>query len=225
MIKAVILDMDGTMIDTEQVSSNQWPAVGEKFGFSVSDQFVNTFLGLTGKVKAEKLRELLPSHIDELEVLDYFRSLVRKSFENSGMIIKPGLYELLTYLKSTNLKLAVASAAPTPRVESILSQLNIHPLFDVVIGGDRVLYPKPDPAIYLLTASRLGLQCEECIVIEDSRVGIASAFAARTIPILVPDVEMPDSIMRSQCQYIVKSLHDVIEVLQTLLNTSDNIDI
>lgn len=217
MIKAVILDMDGTMIDTEMQSSLDWPEVGDKFGFKVNEQFIHTFLGLTGKIKIEKLKAMLPNSIDAHEVIEYYHSLVVQRFQKDGIDAKLGLVELLEDCKSKQLKLAVASASSYDRIITILTNINVVDYFDIVVSGDMISHQKPDPEIYILTAKRLGLASDECIVIEDSRVGIASAFSAATITVLVPDVEIPDATMLQQSNYCVSTLFDVIGILDTLL--------
>lgn len=217
MIKAVILDMDGTMIDTEMQSSLDWPEVGDKFGFEVNEPFIHTFLGLTGKIKIEKLKAMLPVSIDAHEVIEYYHSLVVQRFQRDGIDAKPGLVELLEDCKSKQLKLAVASASSYDRIITILTNINVVNYFDIVVSGDMISHQKPDPEIYILTAQRLGLESDDCIVIEDSRVGIASAFSAATITVLVPDVEIPDAAMLQQSNYCVPTLLDVIGILDTLL--------
>lgn len=216
MIKAVILDMDGTMIDTERQSALDWPQVGEKFGFEVNTQFINTFLGLTGKIKREKLRELLPVTIDAHEVIEYYHTLVKQRFQKDGIDVKPGLMELLDDCKTNQLKLAVASASSYDRIIDILTNINVIDYFDIVVSGDSITHQKPDPEIYMLAVKQLGLASDECIVVEDSRVGIASAFAAATIPVLVPDVEVPDEAMLRMSRYCVHSLLDIIGIIHSL---------
>lgn len=219
MIKAVILDMDGTMIDTERQAALDWPAVGEHYGFVVDDAFIHTFLGLTGAVKIEKLKALLP-HLDPHEVMGYYRTLTKARFDRDGILMKPGLVELLKHTQEKGLKLAVASAAPLNRVQTILADLKIEAYFDLLIGGDLITHQKPHPEIYLLTASRLGFDPQECLVIEDSRVGIEAAYRAKTHPILVPDVETPDHKMLSHSLRCVASLFEAITVIDEVLSTA-----
>jgi len=219
MIKAVILDMDGTMIDTERQAALDWPAVGEHYGFTVDEAFIHTFLGLTGAVKIQKLKELLP-HLDPHEVMLYYRTLTKARFDRDGIMMKPGLVELLSHCQTLGLKLAVASAAPLNRIQTIVADLKIDDYFDLLIGGDLITHQKPHPEIYLLTSSRLGFDPSECLVIEDSRVGIEAAYRAKTHPILVPDVELPDHKMLSHSLSCVSSLFEVIPVIDGLLNSA-----
>lgn len=218
MIKAVILDMDGTMIDTEMQSSLDWPAVAEKYGFEVDKQFIQRFLGLTGKVKTEKLATYLPITVDVHEVMMYYHALTKERFKRDGIDMKTGLVELLEYCKSKSIKLAVASASSYDRIINILTDIGILTYFDMIVSGDMITRQKPDPEIYILSAERLQLNYAECIVIEDSRVGIASAHASTMQTILVPDVEEPDELMLSQSDYCVTSLHEAIGVIDALIS-------
>ncbi len=219
MIKAVILDMDGTMIDTERQAALDWPAVGEKYGFHVDTAFIHAFLGLTGKNKVLLLKERLP-HLDSEEVMTFYRTLTKTRFDRDGILMKPGLEALLQSVKDKGLLLAVASAAPLIRIETILTDLNLRSYFDVLVGGDMITHQKPHPEIYQVTASRLQVECESCIVIEDSRVGIESAYRAKTHPILVPDVETPSAKMLSHCAACVPTLFDAISIIETVLTES-----
>jgi HAD superfamily hydrolase (TIGR01509 family) len=219
MIKAVILDMDGTMIDTERQAALDWPAVGEKYGFHVDTEFIHAFLGLTGKHKVMLLKERLP-HLDSEDVMAFYRTLTKTRFDRDGILMKPGLEALLKSVKEKGLLLAVASAAPLIRIETILNDLNLRSYFDVLVGGDMITHQKPHPEIYQVTAARLEVDCEACIVIEDSRVGIESAYRAKTHPILVPDVETPSAKMLSHCAACVPSLFDAIGVIETVLSES-----
>jgi len=215
MIKAVILDMDGTMIDTERQAALDWPAVGEKYGFKVDTEFIHSFLGLTGKNKVLLLKERLP-HLDSEVVMSFYRSLTKTRFERDGIVMKQGLEALLKSVKEKGLSLAVASAAPLIRIETILTELNLRDYFDVLVGGDMITHQKPHPEIYQVTAARLRCDCESCIVIEDSRVGIESAYRAKTHPILVPDVETPSTKMLSHSVACVDTLFDAIKVIDQL---------
>ncbi len=218
MLKAIILDMDGTMMDTERAAALEWPQVGKVFGFEVTSSFINYFMGLTGKQKKERIQEMLPDRSDTEEIIAYLYQSVKARIKNEGVAAKPGLTELIHYCKSRNLILAVASSSPVHRIEELLGNHGLLQYFDLIIGGDLVTRHKPDKEIYDLAAARLNLTHTEVMVIEDSRVGLAAAYAADMKVILVPDVEAPDEVMLSQCEACVSSLKEAIPVIEGQLS-------
>lgn len=218
MLKAIILDMDGTMLDTERASALEWPKVGEAFGFEVSSSFINYLMGLTGNQRMERLREKLPDRNDIEEIVAYLYQNVRARIKNEGVAAKPGLSELIAYCESRNLILAVASSSHVHRIEELMGSHGLLHHFALIIGGDMVTRHKPDREIYDLTAARLNLTHDEVMVIEDSRVGVAAAYAADMRVILVPDVEAPDELMLSQCEACVSSLKEAVNVIEGQLS-------
>lgn len=217
MIRAVILDMDGTMIDTERAAALAWPQVGEAFGFEVTQTFINYMMDLTGNIRRERLREALSDRSDLDQILVYYHEKVRENLNENGIALKPGLTELIAYCQTRNLILAVASSSGMSRIEQILNEHGILHHFNLIISGDMVTHHKPDKEIYVLTATSLKLTNDECIVIEDSRVGLMAAFGANMKVILVPDVEVPDETMLNQCEACVASLSEAIVVIDKQL--------
>ena len=179
MIKAVIFDMDGVIIDSEPMYLKvQWeyaktknpdvkyeelfPMVGatKKDAWSVMEKAVHN-----GQTWSE-LRTEFKSKVDLFTHTDYtkvFRSQVRNVLEE---------------LKEKGYKLAVASSTQIEVVERVMRDNKIDGFFDVLVSGDMFTMSKPEPEIYHYTAGKLGVKEEECLVIEDSRVGILAAYRA-----------------------------------------------
>jgi beta-phosphoglucomutase-like phosphatase (HAD superfamily) len=112
------------------------------------------------------------------------------------LAVKPGVRELLEYLKSSSFRTAVASSTYTHIVEKELSDAGILPFFDRIVGGDQVSRSKPNPDIFLRAAEVLDTAPEACLVIEDSYNGIRAAKAAGMRAIMVPDLLQPDALSR-----------------------------
>ena len=137
---------------------------------------------------------------------------VRKFEEKAP--VKPGVKELLTYLKSAGVKIAIASSTKKSGVARELKQAGFLEYFDELVCGDMVEKSKPNPDIFLKAAQCLGEEPENCIVIEDSFNGIRAAHAANMFAIMVPDILPPDEEMKEKASLILDSLNDVLSYLK-----------
>ena len=106
--------------------------------------------------------------------------------------VKPGLYQLLEYLKKINCKMAVASSSPRWEVESHLKDAGIREYFCDIVCGDMIKKSKPAPDIYLRACELLKAEPGDCYALEDSKSGLLSAYRAGCRPIMVPDLWQPD---------------------------------
>ena len=127
---------------------------------------------------------------------------------------KPGVEELLKYLKMRGFKIGLASSTREALVRSEISDGGLLGYFDQIIGGDMVERSKPEPDIFLEACRRLGTRPENCYVIEDSHNGIRAAYAAGMHPIMVPDLMEVTEEMKFLAEEILGSLCAVQEFLQ-----------
>ena len=127
---------------------------------------------------------------------------------------KPGVEELLKYLKMRGFKIGLASSTREVLVRSEISDGGLLGYFDQIVGGDMVERSKPEPDIFLEACRRLGARPEKCYVIEDSHNGIRAAYAAGMHPIMVPDLMEVTEEMKSLAEEILGSLCAVQEFLQ-----------
>ena len=131
------------------------------------------------------------------------------------MPLKPGIKELLVYLKENGYKVGVASSTREAVVSRQLVDAGLREYFDNLTCGDMLERSKPEPDIYLMACEKLGVKPEEAIAIEDSYNGIRSAYRAGVFPIMVPDLMHPDEEMRELAGQIFESLFDVKKWLET----------
>ena len=125
---------------------------------------------------------------------------------------KKGLYELLTYLKTANFKIALATSSSQPIIQAVFKRLSIAHYFDVVCSADEEVYGKPHPAVYLKVAKKLNVQPTNCLVLEDSVTGLISAKAASMTTLVIPeDVSDPRF---SIANYIFDSMLTVVDHLK-----------
>lgn len=213
-MKAFIFDMDGLMFDTERVFVSAWDYVGEKMGLGKAGYMCIRTLGMNTPACEQAWRDEFGDEVDLDALWRHSREFVEDYYRKNAVSVKPGLYELLTYLKNKGYKLAVASSTKRHQVERHLNSANVRQYFDAVICGDMVEKSKPEPDIYLKAAAALSVQPEDCCALEDSRNGLLSAHAAGMQAIMVPDLWQPDDTVK---QFILGPFESLLEVRDWLI--------
>lgn len=175
---AAIFDMDGTLVDNNQYHFLAWKDLFEKYNKpEVTPELFNQ--KLSGVPGMPIMREFF-SELTEDKMQELFDEKSRNYREAFAPFAKPinGLERLLSELKDSGVKLAVATSAAVVNIDYMMSLLPIRPYFDVIIDGPRVSKPKPHPQIFLKAALDLGINPENCVVFEDSLSGVKAANAA-----------------------------------------------
>ena len=173
-MKAVIFDMDGVLIDSEALHLYDFRVFLQKHNQNLTNEELSEFVGLDAKTFIGHLQEiwkpvsLLPS-IEEIKEGCKYPS---DSFQD---MLVPHVRFILSHLKKNNIKIAIASSSPYNIIYKMLSINDIDSYFDVIVSGNDVQAKKPSPDIYFETLKRLELPSNDCIVIEDSLVGIQAA--------------------------------------------------
>lgn len=215
MIKAVIFDMDGLMIDSERIGDIYSKKACKLLGYEYTSELLKKEIGMT----STNIKKLFSDYFGKDFNYDKFIKIrdkyMDKYLKENGIPVKPGLYELLNFLKNKGYKTAVATSTQRERAESYLKSIKVTEYFDKIICGDMIEKSKPDPEIYLKAVSELNVKPEECFVLEDSPNGITSAFRAGIKTIMVPDMIKPDAKIKKMLFSCVKTLEDVIEILKS----------
>lgn len=216
MINGLIFDMDGLMVDTEKLLTRFWREAAAFYGWEMTQEHVLGIRSLAGKYAEPKLKRLISEDFDYYKVRQKRIELMNEYIDKHGIEKKPGLDELIAYGRENGLRLAVATATDLERATKYLKSIDVFDKYDKVICGNMVKSSKPDPDIYITASAELGLPECECIALEDSPNGIASASAAGCVPIFVPDLSEPDGetarLMYARCD----TLADVIPVVENL---------
>lgn len=187
MIRGLIFDFDGLIIDTEWADYASWRAVFEKFGLTLPLDLWLTRVGTLGAFEPfDYLEQQLTRPVDR-HTLDQERQQIDKEIVGTLQPLT-GVVELLQQAQQRGLKLAVASSSEHEWVDLHLARLGLTDYFDAICCRDDVGgRPKPDPAVYQFALQQLDLQAENAIAFEDSPNGIASARGAGIYTIAVPN--------------------------------------
>lgn len=176
MKKAVIFDMDGVIIQSENLYQKRRELFFEMHHLEVDDAFHEQIIGSNPK---EMFRMLFPDDTKKQhDFLSEF-NLFKKSFSiNYEDILSDHIFIVLTWLKDNNYKIGLASSGEYLSLVHILETTGLEPYFDVVVSGDDMDESKPSPDVYLEALNQLNLQASECLAIEDSVYGIQAATSA-----------------------------------------------
>lgn len=214
MIKAVIFDMDGLMIDSEQVTFEGYQEVLKKMGLTISKDFYKSLLGKPISGIFNQFYKVYGNDFEIERVIKDVHAYVANRFETEGVPLKEGLIELLKYLKANNYKTIVATSSQRKRVDTILSLANLTNYFDDSICGDEVKNGKPNPEVFIKSCEKLAVLPSEAIVLEDSEAGIEAAFNAEIKVICIVDMKYPEKKYEDMTLSIMKDLHEVISYLK-----------
>lgn len=178
MIKAVIFDMDGVIIDSEGVYLNYNLEFAQKKNPKVTLEQLFPMVGATKKDAWEVLEKAVNNGQTWEELRAEFRKRDIYSEIDYRKLYRKEVTEILEKLKRAGYRLALASSTRLELVERVLEENEIRHYFEVVVSGNQFKRSKPDPEIYIYTAEKLGLAPENCLVVEDSSIGMTAASRA-----------------------------------------------
>lgn len=216
MIKAIIFDMDGLMIDSERVTFECYQERLKDMNLTMDEEFYKTLLGKTIKGIYQRFYDVYGNDFPIENVIQDVHQLMAERFETEGVPVKKGLVELLHYLKDNNYKTIVATSSNRDRVDKILAQAKITEFFDDSICGDEVTKGKPNPEVFLKSCQKLGVNVDEAIVLEDSEAGIQASYDANIKVICIPDMKYPEKQYEEKTFKISKDLTEVTAYLKSL---------
>ncbi|MBU3192043.1 HAD family phosphatase [Clostridium bowmanii] len=177
MLKAVIFDMDGVIIDSEPTHMKLENETYKKLGIEVTDDEHHSFVGATSNYMWEALKNKYKLNQTLEELIEYDRNKYFKHLNSDEceIILIDGVKELIQDLYENGVKLAIASSSPLDVIYAIAKKFQIEEYFEAFVTGDYVKRSKPEPDIFIFAAEKLGVSAENCIVIEDSHNGVLAA--------------------------------------------------
>ncbi len=210
MIKAVIFDLDGVIVSTDEFHYLAWKQLADKEGIAF-DKVINN--QLRGVSRSESLEIILKRSIkayneDEKKTIQELKNKIYLDFlENlSPKDLLPNSLEIIEYLKDKGIKVAIGSSSRNTK--KILEQLDIINIFDAIADGNDITKSKPNPEVFLVASQKLGILPDECAVVEDAMSGIEAANAAGMLAIAINDATKS-----KYADYKIYNLEDIKKII------------
>jgi HAD superfamily hydrolase (TIGR01509 family) len=208
MVKGVIFDLDGTVIDTERFSLEAWPEVSRRRGYSLTGEMVRRFVGLNDAAEREILRAEYGNAFPYDEIRSELRTLFRKNAESEGIPVKEGFMELMADIRKLALPYALATSTSRDFVGWKLDHAGLAGMFPLIVCGDEVKNGKPAPDIFLKAAGMMNKMPRDCIGIEDSEAGLRGLRSAGIRSVFIKDLVTPAADVLAG---VWRELHDLNE--------------
>lgn len=213
MIRAVIFDMDGVLINTEKYLYQYWRQAAEEEGFVLTREVALSLRSLSGKFAAPMLQEIYGPEFSYEKIRNRRKELMEAHLNQNGIEKKPGVEEALKELRSQGFKLAVATATEEIRAVDYLERIGIKKYFHKIICATMVKNGKPMPDIYQYACSMIGEDPKHCVAVEDSPNGVQSAWAAGLRVIMIPDLTQPDEEIKKKIWKKADNLRELTHLL------------
>ncbi len=213
-VKAVIFDMDGVIFDSERLCIDCWKTVARKYSLPHIEETILKCIGTTSAVTERIILEDFSPRFTLEDVRgfkDMASSIMREAISEGRLLVKPGVRQLLCYLRENDIPAAIASSTRSQTVICELSSADLLKYFSHVTGGEMAPRSKPAPDIFLKAAETLGEDITDCAVIEDSFNGIRAAKSSGALSIMVPDLLEPDEEIMQLADYIFPDLLCVLD--------------
>jgi beta-phosphoglucomutase len=203
----VLFDMDGVLVDSWEPHLRSWRALAAENGLPFQAAW---FPGAFGKKSREIIASWWPGRAGDAEALDarkeqLYRAEIRRRFPPVD-----GAADLVRALHAAGFRLAVASSGPPENVACVIDALGVRDCFDATVSGRDVERGKPDPAVFLAAAARLGIAPGRCLVVEDAPVGVDAAHRGGMAALAVLTTgRREEDFARVRPERVVRSLREV----------------
>ena len=212
-IQAIIFDCDGVLVDSEYYSCYALNILFEKYyNIDIGNDYT--------QVLGTSLKSTINYYFDKFKITNYTDSDLQKFFEEKDGIYKqlaknklktfPGIEELIKFALKNDIKIAVGSSGTLNKILFSLRETGLDKYFKIITSSDEVIHGKPNPELFLITAKKLQLDPENCLVIEDSVSGIAAAKAANMKAIGITNTFSKDVLEKTMADKVIKNVLELL---------------
>lgn len=209
MIKAVLFDMDGTLIDTEKYLTRFWRQAAREHGVEMTVEDSCALRSFASRYASQWFAERFGREADYWEIRERRKELMSRHLEENGIEKKPFVEETLEKLKKAGYLLAVVTATDEERTRQYLTSTGIIGYFDRLVCATMVERGKPYPDVYEYACQVTGCKPEECLAVEDAPNGIRSARGAGCHVVMVPDLTGADKELAGLIDGDLESLREL----------------
>jgi beta-phosphoglucomutase len=215
-IKGVLFDMDGTLVDTENLHLQAWNAVLKPYGATLSkEECIRRFTGRAGTLIEEDLLKEHGIELTPLSLLEKKEALILEWMKTKELPLMPFAIECVDYFVNKGFKVGVVSGGGRDETDVKIKRTGLSGKFITSVTSSEVTESKPNPESYLMACKQISLDPSTCLAIEDTNAGLASAKAAGLSCFAVPN-EFTQSHDFSTADQTFKSLQNIITFFKDL---------
>ncbi len=213
-IDAILIDLDGTITDTERIYQKHWNIAAKELGydFFTKEDALN-LRSAWGPYAEKMLYDKYGDKLDFEKLHDLCAVNTRKELEEKGTPLKPHAKEFLEEVRKCNKKIVLVSSSKMETIKWRIAEVGLENAFDDVVSAHDMKRGKPYPEPYLYACDVINVKPENTIAIEDSPNGVYSAIAAGCNTIMVPDMTEADEELKSKLYGYAENLMEVLDIL------------